>query len=403
MLAHGAPYQWDRFVCGHPGDFYATGSVPYSEVMDYFFEKYYDHIEPRVTPGARQRNVTERKQRTLASICGYCSKYPTYNHMRHDLGIPKSTWESDGLQTLFNLAEHMDEIIPYSHAARFHPYNHAVHMPVLVTSTFDMGPIDVLSSLDRLTNAATWNGKYCRSGERGDARVLLGGRLREAPSRVRSRSLRARALPLVRAAYKIGLNVTLRGEVAGVIWPRTSATSDTTYFNRSMAVSRWMPRLPHEWTLGDGAFLSCERCLCPAKKRYRRRRERAARPEDFQDDDGHLIIGNDDDERGLPLDGLETDDRLTPEEAFLNTIIQNYRSRSEHIMRDVFVPHHVFRTQFRGRIGHVDNDTCRCHLCTLTRFVVNKTAVWRRWRGPVGAYAASLIGPWGHGALELGQ
>ena len=25
---------------------------------------------------------------------------------------------------------------------------------------------DVLSSLDRLTNAATWNGKYCRSGGR---------------------------------------------------------------------------------------------------------------------------------------------------------------------------------------------------------------------------------------------
>ena len=190
-----APYAWDRFACGHPGDFYATGSVPYSEVMDYLFTKYNDVIEPRITPGARQRNLTERKQRTLASICGYCSKYPTYNHMRHDLGIQRPTWESDGLQTLFNLADHMDEIIPYSHAARFHPYNHAVHMPVLVTSTFDMGPIDVLSSLDRLTNAATWNGKYCRSGGRGDACVLLDGRVRAClmfalpPSaRARSRS-----------------------------------------------------------------------------------------------------------------------------------------------------------------------------------------------------------------------
>jgi len=61
-----------------------------------------------------------------------------------------------------------------------------------VTSTYDMGPIDVLSARDNTTNAATWNGKYSRS------------------------------------AYKIGINVTFRGEICGVVWPRTSATSDTT-------------------------------------------------------------------------------------------------------------------------------------------------------------------------------
>lgn len=113
----------------------------------------------------------------------------------------------------------MDEIRPYSAAARFHPYNHVSEFPVrrirpcfmtpslrnatrqvLVTSTYDMGPIDVLSSGDNLTNAATWNGKYARS------------------------------------AYKIGINVTFRGEIAGVIWPRTSATSDTTVRARARSL-----------------------------------------------------------------------------------------------------------------------------------------------------------------------
>ena len=64
-----------------------------------------------------------------------------------------------------------------------------------------MGPIDVLSARDNTTNAATWNGKYSRS------------------------------------AYKIGLNVTLRGEICGVVWPRTSATSDTTVRSRVASLS----------------------------------------------------------------------------------------------------------------------------------------------------------------------
>ena len=81
-------------------------------------------------------------------------------------------------------------------------------------------------------------------------------------------------------------------------------------------------------------------------------------------------------------------------------IYQNYRARSEHIMRDVFVPHHIFRTQFRGIVTHADNDACRCNLCLLTRFVVHKVAFLRRTRGPVGEYARSLVGAWGHRAAN---
>jgi hypothetical protein len=71
--------------------------------------------------------------------------------------------------------------------------------------------------------------------------------------------------------------------------------------------------------------LSCERALCPAKKRYRRRNDRAVRPEDFADADGQFVVGNDDDENGLPMGDFITDDRLTPEQAYANTIIQVIR------------------------------------------------------------------------------
>ena len=79
-----------------------------------------------------------------------------------------------------------------------------------------------------------------------------------------------------------------------------------------------------------------------------------------------------------------------------NDVIQNYRARAEHAVRDIVVPHHIYRTDMRMRISHTDDDSCRCHMCIITRFIVNKTALWRRVRGPVGAYAASRVGPWGH-------
>lgn len=41
-----ACYDWERFAAGDPDAYYATGSLPYRQVVGTLFDKYYDVIEP---------------------------------------------------------------------------------------------------------------------------------------------------------------------------------------------------------------------------------------------------------------------------------------------------------------------------------------------------------------------
>jgi hypothetical protein len=143
-------------------------------------------------------------------------------------------------------------------------------------------------------------------------------------------------------------------------------------------MSTWLPRLDQERHLADGAYGSCQGCVAPYPKN---RREAAAVDEAYA--------------RGL---NYRNDDSiaLTESENRYNHYHTWYRARAEHAVRDIVVPHHIYRTDMRMRIDHRDDDTCRCHMCLITRFIVNKVALWRRVRGPIGQYRQSLCGPWSH-------
>ena len=132
-------------------------------------------------------------------------------------------------------------------------------------------------------------------------------------------------------------------------------------------------------SLVDGAYGSCYNTIAPYPCRYQQVVEWLGEGDaqnHTYDADGNVQLSN------MQLRA--------------NDVIQNYRARAEHAVRDIVVPHHIYRTDMRMRISHTDDDSCRCHMCIITRFIVNKTALWRRVRGPVGAYAASRVGPWGH-------
>ncbi len=307
-LGFDAPaYKWENFAAGNPHDFYRVTEY-YEPLLSYMYAKYYPCIA-----GKSEWD----KQQTLAAIFGYVSKYPTYRWMHNDIGVSETKWKGDCMQTLYSLHGIVDEITPFSAAARFGYYNHTAAFPTLATHYFDFAPVGLQSAGDQDTNNQTYSDKYGRN------------------------------------AAKIGLALSFDEQIVGIVMPMATNKPDNRLLY-DVRGARWWPCDDREWTVADGIFKSCPRCMTPPEK-------------PFDDDD-----------------------------ALLDSYFQACRGRVEQAFADV-AAHHCFQTPLRNYYGgHHDDEYCKCHMCLLVHFVLNKTAIWKRWKGPGEQVGRSLVGPWAH-------
>ena len=236
----------------------------------------------------------------------YVRHYPKARRMKNAIGVSSATFTAIIRPTIYILADNINFI---DWNLRLWHYNHTPHFDRLVTLSVDCFPIRICGSSNRWVRRLTRSGKYQEYVLKGELTVMVGS-----------------GLPV----DYTGLHIGVRHD--GRIWKENEKRKQSMH--------------PHEYGIGDKAYVGCAELVCEVKKSKKKK-------------------------------------VLSADEHEWNLTLQHYRGRNEHMVKEVVQGKEALNSKWRGSYALI---------CAVAKLTVHMTTLQERMKGP----HYDVYGPWPH-------